>query len=88
MYITSGSGDNRSTKVVCYELYKDVLTLGRDRLTGLAGNDIPFEFPLPADGLPTTLASTPPVYWEIEVNGKARGVDYESCFLVPVYRQQ
>ena len=87
MYITSGSSDNRSTKVVCYELYKDVLTLGRDRLIGLAGNDIPFEFPLPADGLPTTLASTPPVYWEIEVNGKARGVDYESCFLVPVYRQ-
>jgi hypothetical protein len=84
-YVTSGTGQNRSTKVVCYELYRDVLTLDRDRLTGLAGNDVPFEFRVPPDQQTTTLASTPPTYWEIEVNGKARGVDYEASFLVPVY---
>jgi hypothetical protein len=25
-YVTTGSGQNRSTSVVCYELYKDVAT--------------------------------------------------------------
>jgi hypothetical protein len=63
-----------------------VLTLDRDRLTGLAGNDIPLEFRVPADQQSTTLPSIAPIYWEIEVNGKARGVEYEASFLVPVYR--
>lgn len=85
-YVTSGTGQNRSTSVVCYELYKDVLTLDRDRLTGLAGNDIPFEFRVPPDQATTTLASTPPIYWEIELKGNAHSINYEAYFLVPVYR--
>jgi len=85
-YVTSGTGDNRSTRVVCYEIYKDVTTCDRDRLTGLAGNDIPIEFRLPADEPATNLAATPPTYWEIEAKGKAKGVDYEAVFLVPVYK--
>ena len=85
-YVTTGSGDSRSTNVVCYELYKNVATYGRDRLAGLAGNEIPIEFRLPADQLSTSLAATPPIYWEIEARGKARGVDYEAVFLVPVYK--
>ena len=85
-YFTSGTGDNRSTRVVCYELYKEVTTCDRDRLTGLAGNDIPIEFRLPADEPATNLAATPPTYWEIEAKGKASGVDYEAVFLVPVYK--
>ena len=71
---------------MCYELYKDVATFDRDRLTGLAGNDIPVEFHLPSDQPTTTLAATPPIYWEIQANGKARGADYEAYFLVPVYK--
>jgi hypothetical protein len=31
-YVTSGYGSNRTTRVVCYELYQDVLTLDHDRL--------------------------------------------------------
>jgi len=85
-YVTSGTGQNRTTSVVCYELYKDVANYDRDRLTGLAGNDIPIEFRLPTDEPPTNLAATPPTYWEIEAKGKARGVDYEATFLVPVYK--
>jgi len=85
-YVTTGSGDSRSTNVVCYELYKNVATYGRDRLAGLAGNEIPIEFRLPADQPSTKLAATPPIYWEIEARGKARGVDYEAVFLVPVYK--
>lgn len=85
-YVTTGSGSNRQTNVVCYELYRDVTNYDRDRLTGLAGNDIPVEFRVPADQPTTNLAATPPIYWEIEANGKARGVDYEAVFLVPVYK--
>jgi hypothetical protein len=85
-YVTSGTGSNRQTNVVCYELYSDVATFDRDRLTGLAGNDIPVEFRIPADQPTTSLAATPPIYWEIEASGKSKGVDYEALFLVPVYK--
>jgi hypothetical protein len=84
-YVTSGTGRDRTTNVVCYELYNDVSTFNRDQLTGLAGNDISMEFRLPSDQLATTLAATPPTYWEIEAKGKARGASYEATFLVPVY---
>jgi len=86
-YITTGSGQNRSTNVVCYELYKEVSTFNRDRLTGLAGNDISMEFRLPTDQPSTALVATPPTYWEIEAKGKARGADYQAFFLVPVYKR-
>jgi hypothetical protein len=86
-YVTSGTGNNRSTRVVCFELHKDVLTFSRDQLTGLAGGDIPLEFSLPANLHVTLLAGVPPTYWEIEAQGTARGVDYEAYFLVPVYNR-
>ena len=85
-YVTSGSGNNRSTRVVCYELYKDTLTLSRDRLAGLAGGEIPMEFRLPTNQPTTALASTPPVYWEIEARGQSNKVGYQAYFLVPVYK--
>ena len=85
-YVTSGSGDNRSTNVVCCELYKDAVTYDHNRLTGFAAGDIPIEFRLPSDQPATTLVATPPTYWEIEAKGKARGVGYEAVFLVPVYK--
>jgi len=85
-YVTAGTGRDRSTQVVCYEIYKDVTTCDRDRLTGLAGNEIPIEFLLPTDQPATNLAATPPTYWEIEAKGRARGVDYGAVFLVPVYK--
>jgi len=86
-YVTTGSGRDRSTRVVCYELYKDVLSLDQQRLANFVGAEIPVEFKLPADKLPTTLADAPPTYWAIEVRGEARGADYEAYFLVPVYKQ-
>lgn len=85
-YVTTGSGQNRTTNVVCYELYSDVITYGHDRLTGFASGDIPIEFRVPSDQPATTLAATPPTYWEIEAKGKARGADYEATFLIPVYK--
>ena len=86
-YVTTGSSNNRSTQVVCYELYKDVATLDRDSLGSLQGADIPIEFALPAGKQSTLLAEPPPTYWEIEARGSAKGADYQAYFLVPVYKR-
>jgi hypothetical protein len=86
-YVTCGTGNHRSTSVVCFELHKDVLSLSRDQLAGLAGGDLPLEFSLPANQHVTLLAGAPPTYWEIEAKGTARGADYEAYFLVPVYNR-
>jgi len=86
-YITIGSGSDRSSRVVCYELYKDMLTLDQQRLANFVGAEIPMEFRIPNDKLPTTLGATPPTYWQIEARGQARGADYEAYFLVPVYKK-
>ena len=86
-YVTTRGADNRSTtQVVCYELYSDVATLDRARLASLASGPIPVEFRVPSGQPQTNLAATPPTYWEIEAKGKARGVDYQAYFLVPVYK--
>ena len=85
-YVTTGTGQNRTSNVVCYELYGQSVTLDRDRLNGLVVGEIPVSFKIPADQPTTKLIATPPVYWEIEAKGKARGADYESVFLVPVYK--
>ncbi|HUL35025.1 MAG TPA: hypothetical protein VL128_14160 [Candidatus Eisenbacteria bacterium] len=85
-YITTGTGNNRATRVVCYELYKDVLSFDQQRLANFVGADIPVEFRVPADKLPTTLDDAPPTYWSIEARGEAPGADYEAYFLVPVYK--
>ena len=84
-YVTTGSGNNRRSQVVCYELYKDVATLSRSQLAG-ASSYAPISFRIPQDQRPTCLSDTPPIYWEIEARGKARGADYEAYFLVPVYK--
>ena len=86
-YVTTGAGNNRRSQVVCYELYKDVVTLDHDRLANFVGAEIPVEFRLPADKLTTSLADTPPTYWQIEAKGEARGADYQAYFLVPVYKK-
>ena len=85
-YITSGSGDNRSTNVVCFELYADSKTFSRGQLAAYSNQSIPIEFTLPDSQLTTSLASTPPTYWEVEANGKSSRVNLQAFFLVPVYK--
>lgn len=85
-YITSGSGNNRKTEVVCFELYSDTKTFNRGQLAAYSGHEIPVEFTLPESQPITALASTPPVYWEIEANGKSSRAPFEAFFLVPVYK--
>jgi hypothetical protein len=84
--VTTGSGNNRTTKVACFELYKDAVTLTREQLSCAAGSYVPVSFPLPENQPGTTLSNTPPTYWEIEARGKARGANYEAYFLIPIYK--
>lgn len=84
-YVTTGGGEDRTSRVVCYELYKDAVAFTRDHLAHFSGAEIPIEFSLPADQPPTSLAATPPRYWEIEVRGSSRKISYMAYFLVPVY---
>lgn len=82
--VTTGSVNHRSTKLVCFEIYKDVRVLSRDQLTG---GDIPIKFSLPEAQQTTTLSSMPCIYWEVHAQGIATGADYEAYFLVPVYKR-
>ncbi len=81
-----GTGKNRSTQVVCYELY-NLTNLRTDFIE--YGPDIerlPISFELPNDpNLINMLAQRPPRYWQLEVMAVTPGVDYLSRFLVPVY---
>ncbi len=86
-YVTTNTGNNHETKVVCYELYKDSHTLSRDQIIGLAGGDFPIDFPLPPDQHTTTLCYNPPTYWEIEARGNSKDANYQAYFLIPVYKQ-
>ena len=85
-YITSGSGRNRTTNVVCFELYSDSQTISQAQLAASSNQGIPLEFALPDSQPTTSLASTPPTYWEVEANGKSAHVDLQAFFLVPVYK--
>jgi len=85
-YVTSTTNGERDSRVCCYELYKDAISLSHDRLAAYAGGEIPLEFRLPAKQLTTSLISTPPVYWEIEARGQSNSNNaYQAYFLVPVY---
>jgi len=85
MYITSGSGENRKTEVVCFELYGDTKTFSRAQLVAYS-QEIPVEFTLPESQHVTALASAPPTYWEIEANAKSSRAPFEAFYLVPVYK--
>lgn len=80
-YETRGTGENRTTKVVCYALWSATTVADRDRNGGFA-----FSFDVPA-GLPSTVLSERPArYWELAVESDdVPGVDYTASFLVPVY---
>ena len=84
-YTSGGTGGNQNPQVVCYELYKDAVTLPRERLASFSGGTIPIQFSVPSNQPATSLISTPPTYWEIEARGKSHVAEYEAYFLVPVY---
>jgi hypothetical protein len=87
-YVITGTGNNRSSKVVCYELYQDSKTFSQEQVAGYAGGELPLQFKLPDNQPSTTLIATPPTYWEIEAAGSSHKVNYQAYFKVPVYKSR
>ena len=77
-------GQERESKVVCYQLYHESRTL-EGRETSATGK-LSLEWDLPNDPeLTSKLSQRPACFWELEVKADTPGVDYHSCFLLPVY---
>ncbi len=85
-YETRGSGKNKSSVIVSYELYADTLTM--NNLTPFQQQAVqwPLNFSLPQGSqYNTCLSCRPAKYWELEVNAQTPGIDYCPSFLLPVY---
>jgi hypothetical protein len=79
-YETSGTGKDRSTKVVCYQVFGETRTIDPQSRDPFA-----VRFGLPVDGETTRLGERPATFWELEVKGERSGVDFLSAFKMPVY---
>jgi hypothetical protein len=83
-YVTTGTGEDRSTNVQCFEVYRDTSPAELiDAGSGIRALRIAFD--VPRDVPTTDLASRPCRYWEVDVEAATDGVDYAARFLVPVY---
>ncbi len=81
-----GTGKNRSTQVVCYEVYNETKERTDFAQYGADIERLQIMFELPADlDLKNKIAQRPPCYWQLEIAAATPGVDYLSRFLVPVY---
>ncbi|MGP0629408.1 hypothetical protein ACTRW9_06860 [Nitrospina sp. 32_T5] len=86
VYETRYSGRRKSREVVCYQIYGEERTMnsGASR-----GGGFLMEWDLPDNKeMITELSGRPGRFWEIEIQAKTPGVDYDSRFLVPVYAKQ
>ena len=86
-YEVTGTGDNRTERVVCYQTYGEtrVFETPEDLQPTGGGRHLAVDFDLPADGEPTSLHSRPARFWELEIKGERRGLDLHSVFMLPVY---
>ncbi len=84
-YEMSGTGKNRSEKVVCYQVYAETIRYEDPGSYDASSPALPISFTIPQDGRPTTLAERPPVFSEFAVTDATPESDVKSTFLVPVY---
>ena len=83
-YVTTGTGEDRTTSVQCFEVYRD--SAPAELVGAGAGRQaLRVSFAIPADVPVTDLASRPCRYWELDIGAATDGVDYGARFLVPVY---
>lgn len=79
-------GQERESKVVCYQLYHESRTLNGREVA--ASGKLSLEWDLPGDPeFASTLSQRPALFWELEVKADTPGVDYHSSFLLPVYER-
>jgi hypothetical protein len=80
-YEVRGSGNSRSTRVICYALWSATMTAERTRKGTF---DIAFD--LPPDAATCALSERPARFWSLELSSaNVPGVDYDASFLIPVY---
>ncbi len=83
-YETRQRGDTKESKVVCYQLYHEGRILNDGQVA--PSGKLSLEWDLPDEPEWTSaLSQRPACFWELEVNADTPGVDYHSCFLLPVY---
>lgn len=83
-----GSGKDRSTRTVCYQLYADTRRLEDGEISAIMWSEIPIQFILPQEELTTHMSDSPSRYWEMAVHGASPGIDYTATFPLPVYRRK
>jgi hypothetical protein len=81
---TTGSGKNRSTKLVHEELWSARWLLEQSRRLG-PKDDVELSYELPPNATATQLSADRPVFWELEVKLDLPGLDFKQTYLVPVY---
>ena len=85
-WITRGSGKNRSTSVVGFELYRDTKTIEGPGQYRRGDPPLSITFDLPDGQYDSRLRENPPAYWELEIKAQTAGVDMATSFVLPVYR--
>jgi len=80
---SSRSGNSSHTTTLCRQHWAERLEFDPRVLRG--ASDLPVSIELPTGDYATRLSDTPARYWEVEMQGVAPGIDFESRFLVPVY---
>jgi hypothetical protein len=79
---TTGAGKNRTTSLVCDQIYRDERVLEPGSL--LAEVEVEFDLPdEPEWG--NRFGEMPLRYWELLVEAEEPGVDFSTSFLLPVY---
>jgi hypothetical protein len=77
-----GHGRNRTTSLVCYELYRDERTAE----PGALEPEVRVAFDLPAEPHLSNRLDAPPIrYWELLVEADEPGLDFATTFVLPVY---
>ncbi len=77
-------GRKRESVVVCYQMYHDEQTIRGEEVNEMG--ELRCSWNLPDDPqLSSTPSERPATFWELEVRGERHGMDYHSCFLLPIY---
>ena len=89
VYVKSKTSDGKTKEeVVCKEHYHERWETD-DVGAHLSGDGVlPVEFEIPGSAEPCVLRERPARFWDLEVRGEVRGVDFVHRFTVPVYGDQ
>lgn len=83
-YETTGSGRNRSKRLVHQQLWSESQELSSTDI-GAWPRSLKATFAIPPDGPASRLSGHPTIFWELVVTASVPGVDFKQKYLVPVY---